>query len=116
MRVADVVLASAVLHFASDEEHSSAMLNELWRVLEAWGHAVRAARFLHRNRGQVAYASRGRNVSRRHERYLVDERFLLDFTGASAASCSIPQDDVVQDERAMTTWVVRKLLIADLDR
>jgi tellurite methyltransferase len=29
----DAVLASAVLHFATDEQHFGRMLDELWRVL-----------------------------------------------------------------------------------
>src|SRR3954464_7003480 len=33
----DVVLASAVLHFARDEEHWRAMVHELWRVLAPGG-------------------------------------------------------------------------------
>src|SRR3954454_1482736 len=34
---ADVVIASAVLHFASDHEHFDAMLAALWRVLAPGG-------------------------------------------------------------------------------
>ena len=34
---ADVVIASALLHFARDEEHFRAMLSELWRVLRPGG-------------------------------------------------------------------------------
>ncbi|MCM3880273.1 MAG: class I SAM-dependent methyltransferase, partial [Vicinamibacterales bacterium] len=34
---ADVVLSSAVLHFARDDAHFSAMVVEMWRVLKAGG-------------------------------------------------------------------------------
>ncbi len=34
---ADVVMASAVLHFARDEAHFEAMLRQLWRVLQPGG-------------------------------------------------------------------------------
>lgn len=34
---ADVVLSSAVLHFASDEDHLNAMLRGTWRVLKPGG-------------------------------------------------------------------------------
>ena len=33
----DVVLSSAVLHFARNEEHWQAMVNEMWRVLKPGG-------------------------------------------------------------------------------
>src|SRR5216684_805817 len=33
----DVVLSSAVLHFARDEEQWHAMINEMWRVLKSGG-------------------------------------------------------------------------------
>jgi ubiquinone/menaquinone biosynthesis C-methylase UbiE len=33
----DVVISSAVLHFASDEEQWDAMLREMWRVLKRGG-------------------------------------------------------------------------------
>jgi len=33
----DVVLSSAVLHFANDEEHWQAMVSEMWRVLKPGG-------------------------------------------------------------------------------
>src|SRR2546429_329872 len=33
----DVVLSSAVLHFARDEEHWRAMVKEMWRVLKPGG-------------------------------------------------------------------------------
>ncbi|MBW8870579.1 MAG: class I SAM-dependent methyltransferase, partial [Acidobacteriales bacterium] len=35
--IADVVICSAVLHFALSSEHFLAMLNELWRVLKPGG-------------------------------------------------------------------------------
>ena len=34
---ADVVMCSAVLHFARDEDHFRKMLSELWRVLKPGG-------------------------------------------------------------------------------
>ncbi|MEQ1763660.1 MAG: class I SAM-dependent methyltransferase, partial [Pyrinomonadaceae bacterium] len=33
----DLVISSAVLHFARDEEHFDQMLNEMWRVLKRGG-------------------------------------------------------------------------------
>jgi hypothetical protein len=43
------------------------------------------------------------------DRYLVDERLLLDWTGRLKARLLDPiKTTVVQDQRAMTTWVAMK--------
>ena len=43
------------------------------------------------------------------ERYLVDEAMLMRFTAALGGSLVDPlKTTVVQDQRCMTTWVVRK--------
>jgi hypothetical protein len=44
------------------------------------------------------------------ERYLVDERCLLDLTAVLGGELLDPiKTTIVQDQRAMTTWVVRKI-------
>ena len=44
------------------------------------------------------------------ERYLVDEPILSELTGQLGASLVDPlKTTIVQDQRCMTTWVVRKL-------
>jgi hypothetical protein len=43
------------------------------------------------------------------ERYLVDERILLDWTRRLGGALMDPlKTTVVQDQRCMTTWVMRK--------
>jgi hypothetical protein len=43
------------------------------------------------------------------ERYLVDEPILLELTGRLGASLTDPlKTTIVQDQRCMTTWVLRK--------
>jgi SAM-dependent methyltransferase len=112
---ADVVLASAVLHFASGDEQFHAMVESLWRVLKPGGMLFA------RLASSIGIETQVQRVhGRRHrlpdgsERYLVDERMLIDLTVRLGGELLDPiKTTVVQDQRAMTTWVVRKLLTVD---
>jgi SAM-dependent methyltransferase len=107
---ADVVLSSAVLHFARDDEQFDAMVREMWRVLAPGG--VLFARLA----SSIGMEKRVRHLGGRHfhlpdgsERYLVDAALLTTLTLRLAAELLDPlKTTVVQDQRAMTTWVVRK--------
>jgi tellurite methyltransferase len=107
---ADVMLSIAVLHFARDDAQFAAMLESMWRVLRPGGL------FFCRLASDIGMETRMQRVSgRRHhlpdgsERYLVDEAFLLDWTRRLGGSLLDPlKTTVVQDQRCMTTWVVRK--------
>ena len=112
---ADVVLASAVLHFASDDEHFQAMVGELWRVLNPGGMLfARLASSIGIENRVLRVRGRLHRLPDGSERYLVDERLLLDLTALLGGELLDPiKTTIVQDQRAMTTWVVRKLLIAD---
>ncbi len=112
---ADVVVASAVLHFASDDEHFEAMVGELWRVLKPGGMLfARLASSIGIENRVIQVRGRQHRLPDGSERYLVDERSLLDLTAALGGELLDPiKTTIVQDQRAMTTWVVRKLLIAD---
>lgn len=107
---ADVVISNAVLHFARDDQHFQAMLSSMWRVLKPGGMLFcRLASTI----GMVERMQRIRG--RRHhlpdgsERYLVDEPMLLALTASLGGTLLDPlKTTVVQDQRAMTTWVVRK--------
>jgi SAM-dependent methyltransferase len=105
---ADVVLSSAVLHFARDERHFRAMLGELWRVLRPGGMLFcrlgsRIGMDFQRLRGNVFLIPDG------SEWFLVDERMLLDLTEEMNAVLVDPlKTTIVQDYRCMTTWVLRK--------
>ena len=107
---ADVVISSAVLHFARDDDHFEAMLRECWRLLDAQGllfcrlassigieslvRPVGAGRFLLPDGSQ---------------RYLVTEARLMELTTALGGELIDPlKTTVVQNQRSMTTWVMRK--------
>ncbi len=108
--VADVVLCSAVLHFARDDEQFNAMLNGAWRALRAGGL------FFCRLASSIGMESRVEHVNGRRyrlpdgsERYLVDQAVLLDLTRTLGGLLLDPlKTTVVQDQRCMTTWVMRK--------
>jgi tellurite methyltransferase len=108
---ADVVLSSAVLHFARDDVQFDAMVGEMWRVLKPGGMLwCRLA-------STIGIAERIRPITHRRallpdgsERYLVDEALLVELTRTLGGQLLDPiKTTVVQDQRAMTTWVVRKL-------
>jgi SAM-dependent methyltransferase len=109
---ADVVLSSAVLHFARDDDEFDAMLRGAWRVLRSGGlFFCRLASTI----GLERHAGLRRIAGRRHvipdgtERYLVDEALLMDWTRALGGQLLDPiKTTVVQDQRSMTTWVSRK--------
>ena len=107
---ADAVLSSAVLHFAHDEGHFEAMVGEMWRVLKPGGL------FFSRLASDIGMESRMTLIDERRfllpdgsERYLVNEAMLLETTARLGARLVDPlKTTIVQDQRCMTTWVVRK--------
>jgi tellurite methyltransferase len=109
---ADVVISSAVLHFAKDEAHFEAMLRGSWRVLKPGGL------FFCRLASSIGIEQQIRPLGgRRHvlpdgsERYLVDEAHLMQWTDALGATLLDPiKTTVVQNQRSMTTWLLRKSL------
>jgi SAM-dependent methyltransferase len=106
----DVVLSIAVLHFARSDEQFEAMVESVWRVLRPGGM------FLGRLASNIGMESRMiQRRGRRHllpdgtERYLVDEALLLDWTKRLGGVLLDPlKTTIVQDQRCMTTWVIRK--------
>ena len=106
----DVVISSAVLHMARDDAQFEGMLQGMWRVLAPGGL------FFCRLASSIGIESRVRSVAgRRHvlpdrsERYLVDEPLLLDLTRRLGGRLVDPlKTTIVQDQRSMTTWVLRK--------
>ncbi len=105
---ADVVICNSVLHFARDEAHFLAMVEELWRVLRVGGLLFcrlgsRIGMDFERVRGNVFRIGDG------SEWFVVDEPALLDMTRQMNAVMVDPlKTTVVQDYRCMTTWVLRK--------
>jgi SAM-dependent methyltransferase len=107
---ADVVISNTVLHFARDDSQFEAMLQGSWRVLKPGGL------FFCRLASTIGMESQfQRIVGRRFqspdgaERYLVDAALLTSLTERLGGELADPlKTTVVQNQRAMTTWVVRK--------
>jgi len=106
----DAVLSSAVLHFASDEEKWHAMVNDMWRVLKSGGilfaklastiGMVDKIELIEGRRYQLPDGS---------DRFLVDAAMLMRATESLGGDFLEPiKTVVVQNMRAMTTWVLRK--------
>lgn len=106
----DAVVSSAVLHFASDEEHFASMLEEMWRVLRPQGLLfARLASNIGLEDRVVAYG-RGRfRLPDGSDRFLVTEADLLGWTDRLHGTLLEPiKTTNVQNLRCMTTWCVEK--------
>jgi SAM-dependent methyltransferase len=105
---ADVVICNSVLHFARDDAHFLAMVEELWRVVRPGGMLFcrlgsRIGMNFERLRGNIFRINDG------SEWFLVDEAALMNMTGQMNAVMVDPlKTTIVQDHRCMTTWVLRK--------
>jgi SAM-dependent methyltransferase len=106
----DLVLSSAVLHFARDDAHFVACVDEMWRVLAPGGM------LLARLASSIGIADQVRPTGGgRHQlpdgsvRYLVDADALAAHTQRLGGALLDPlKTTVVQGKRAMTTWVLSK--------
>jgi tellurite methyltransferase len=106
----DVVVCSAVLHFARDEGHFDLMLDEMWRVLRPGGL------FFARLASTIGLEGRVRLLEGRwflvpdgSERFLVDAEMLRKATDRLGGIWLDPlKTTLVQDLRSMSTWVLRK--------
>jgi SAM-dependent methyltransferase len=107
---ADVVLSSAVLHFARDDQHFHAMLRGTWNVLKPGGLLFcRLASSIGMEHQVRRIAGRRFLLPDGSERYLVDEAMLCDLTQELGGELIDPlKTTVVQNQRCMTTWVMRK--------
>jgi len=105
----DAVICSAVLHFADDAADWSAMVRELWRVLAPGGlFFARLATSIGIER-QLGAAIGRVFLPDGSERYVVDERTLLETTAALGGTLIDPiKTTNVQNLRCMTTWVLEK--------
>ena len=108
--VADVVVSSAVLHFARDEDHFRAMLEGSWRLVRRGGlFFCRLASSIGME-GRFTPLGKGRfRLLDGSERFLVDEAGLMALTGKLGGTLADPlKTTIVQDLRCMTTWVVKR--------
>ena len=107
----DVVLSSAVLHFANDEEHWQAMVSEMWRVLKPGGI------FFARLASTVGIEDQIQPIKgRRYQLPDGSDRFLVDFDMLDKTTKSLGGEwlepfktVVVHDLRSMSNWCLRKM-------
>jgi tellurite methyltransferase len=105
----DAIICSAVLHFAHDRTHFERILDEMWRVLALGGlffarlaSSIGIESLIDETVGRVRLPDGS-------DRFVVDERYLLDRTYELGATLLDPiKTTNVQQQRCMTTWVVQK--------
>lgn len=107
---ADVVMSSAVLHFAHDTAQFEAMVDEMWRILHPGGLLFARLASTIGMADRMQPLGNGRyHLPDGSERYLVDEAQLMTCTRRLGGALLDPlKTTVVQDARCMTTWVLRK--------
>lgn len=106
----DLVISSAVLHFAENLNHFEAMLNSMWSVLKPGGY------FFCRLASEIGIESLLRFIGNGRyflpdgsERFLVNQEMLLRLTKKIGGELHEPiKTTNVQNMRSMTTWCVRK--------
>ncbi|MCP9495043.1 MAG: class I SAM-dependent methyltransferase [Pyrinomonadaceae bacterium MAG19_C2-C3] len=106
----NLVISNAVLHFAFDEDHWHRMVSEMWRVLTPGGF------FFARLASTIGMEDKVQRIEGRRfslpdgsDRFLVDERMLIDATEHYGGELIEPiKTTVVQSMRSMTTWCVLK--------
>ncbi|RYG43379.1 MAG: class I SAM-dependent methyltransferase [Chitinophagaceae bacterium] len=106
----DLVISSAVLHFAENLDHFEAMLNSMWEVLKPGGY------FFCRLASEIGIESLVRFIGNGRyilpdgsERFLVNQEMLLRLTKKLGGELHEPiKTTNVQNLRSMTTWCVRK--------
>jgi tellurite methyltransferase len=109
-RAADLVISSAVLHFARDEAQFQSMLHGTWRTVRGGGM------LFCRLASSIGIEDRIRPLGGRRfrlpdgsERFLVDEDLLLALTDDLGGELLDPLKTTnVQHQRCMTTWVLRR--------
>ncbi|AOM80221.1 class I SAM-dependent methyltransferase [Pedobacter steynii] len=107
----DLVISSAVLHFASNAGHFEEMLNSMWRVIRPGGYLFCRLASDIGIENLVRSIGDGRYIlPDESERFLVNQEMLLRFTKELGATLHEPiKTTNVQNLRSMTTWCLRKL-------
>jgi SAM-dependent methyltransferase len=106
----DVVISSAVLHFARNEQHWQSMVAEMWRVLRPDGI------FFGRLASSIGIEDQIKQIEGRRyhlpdgsDRFLVDEQMLTHTTESLGGQWLEPfKTVVVQNMRSMSNWCLRK--------
>ncbi|HEY8898125.1 MAG TPA: class I SAM-dependent methyltransferase [Niastella sp.] len=107
----DLVISSAVLHFAKDEQHFDSMLQSMFRVLKPGGY------FFARLASDIGIEQLVKPLGNRRyllpdgsERFLVNEQALLQYTSRFGVLYEPIKTTNVQNMRCMTTWCVQKMI------
>lgn len=105
----EVVLSSAVLHFARDEDHWREMVREMWRVLKPGGIFFARLASTEGIDGIRLIEGRRYHLPDGSQRFLVDEEMLLRETELLGGQWLEPfKTVVVHHQRAMSNWILRK--------
>ncbi|OCX54426.1 methyltransferase type 11 [Mucilaginibacter sp. PPCGB 2223] len=106
----DLVISSAVLHFAQGKTHFEAMLHEMWRVLKPGGYLFARLASDIGIETLVKPLGNGRYLlPDGSERFLVNQEMLLQYTAELNAYLHEPiKTTNVQNLRCMTTWCLQK--------
>jgi tellurite methyltransferase len=104
------IICSAVLHFSEDEAHFGRMMIDMWRVLAPGGlFFARLASNIGLERVLGDTAGRRMHLPDGSDRFVVDERMLLDWTDRLGGRLLDPiKTTNVQQQRGMTTWCLVK--------
>lgn len=106
----DLVICSAVLHFAKNQQHFDSMVHSLWRVLKPGGYLF--ARLATDIGIETLVHSTGNGrylLPDGSERFLVNEQTLLNYTHELQGTLYEPiKTTNVQNLRCMTTWCIQK--------
>jgi tellurite methyltransferase len=107
---ADLVISSAVLHFARDQAHFDAMLRGTWRAVAPGGFLFCRLASSTGIESRIAPVGAGRYaLPDGSTRYLVSESGLEALTSRLGGELLDPiKSTVVQGMRCMATWVVRR--------
>ena len=107
----DLVVSSAVLHFAENEAHFDRMLYSMWRVLKPGGYFFARLASDIGIENLVIDLGNGRYLlPDGSERYLVNEQILLRYTEYLNGYLHEPiKTTNVQNLRCMTTWCLQKM-------
>jgi tellurite methyltransferase len=106
----DLVICSAVLHFANDSNHFDAMLRSIWRVLKPGGFLfARLASDIGIEGLVIPLGNSRYALPDGSERFLVNEQILMEYTQDLNGELFEPiKTTNVQNLRCMTTWCLRK--------
>lgn len=106
----DLVISSAVLHFAKDEQHFDSMLQSMFRVLKHNGY------FFARLASDIGIEQLVKPLGNSRyllpdgsERFLVTEQVLIQYTSRLGILYEPIKTTNVQNLRCMTTWCVQKI-------